>query len=165
MNLLSAFRVSLAEHILTFHTHAGAVNHVVDLLVAGFVECKAFTLFSLMFGVGVGIQFERATQRGVTVTRYLLCRFLVLLAFGLCHLLLIWNGDILTLYAVCGLLLIPLLRLPGAVLAVLGAAAIVLQYVVPLDMPFPSGDTLRALAAQATRVYGAGSFAETQAFR
>lgn len=165
VNLLTLFRVSLADHILTFHTHAGWANHLVDVLAAGLLEFKAFTLFSLMFGVGVAIQFDRATSRGVNVTLYLLRRFLVLLAFGLCHLLLIWNGDILTLYAVCGLLLVPILRLPAALLAILGAAVIALPYVVPVDMPFPSAEVLRALAAEAKRAYGAGGFAEILAFR
>ena len=152
VNLLTMFRVPLAEHILVFHTHAGSANHLVDVLVAGLIEFKAFTLFSFLFGVGVAIQCERATRRGVDVTRYLLRRFLILLAIGLCHLLLIWNGDILTLYAVCGLLIVPVLRLPAALLTVLGAAAIVLPYVAPVGMPFPSEETLRALAAAATRV-------------
>src|SRR5881394_3961022 len=100
VNLLTLFRVSLFQHILTFHTHPGWANHLVDELVSGLVEFKAFTLFSLMFGVGVGIQAERAVTRGVKLQRFLARRFLVLLVLGLCHLWLIWNGDILTLYAV-----------------------------------------------------------------
>src|SRR6266513_348502 len=65
VNLLTLFRVSLFQHILTFHTHPGWANHLVDELVSGLVEFKAFTLFSLMFGVGVAIQAERAVTRGV----------------------------------------------------------------------------------------------------
>src|ERR1700694_3424076 len=112
VNLNTGFRVSLAEHILTFHTDPGWLNHAVDNLIAGLVEFKAFTLFSFLFGVGVAIQAERAEQRGISPTRHLLRRFLVLLAIGLCHLLLVFNGDILTLYAICALLLIPVFRLP-----------------------------------------------------
>src|SRR5579872_2295804 len=138
VNLIAGFRVSLAEHILTFHTDPGPLNHTVDNLVAGLVEFKAFTLFSFLFGVGVAIQAERAGLRGITPTRHLLRRFLVLLAIGLCHLLLIFNGDILTLYAICALLLIPVLRLPTAALALLAAIALALPDIVSLGIPFPN---------------------------
>ena len=138
INLHTLFRVSLFEHILLFHTDPGAWNHVVDVLLAALLETKAVSLFSLMFGIGTAIQAERAAARGVNVTRFLVRRYLVLLALGLCHLLLIWNGDVLVLYAVCGLLIVPLLRLPTSMLAVLGAAAITLRSVVDLPIPFPS---------------------------
>ena len=55
VNLITGFRVSLAEHILTFHTDPGWLNRAVDNLVAGLVEFKAFTLFSFLFGVGMAI--------------------------------------------------------------------------------------------------------------
>ena len=84
VNLLTLFRVSLFEHILTFHTHPGWANHLVDGLVAGLLEFKAFTLFSFLFGVGVAIQGERAAQRGVCLSRFLVRRFSVLLTLGLC---------------------------------------------------------------------------------
>src|SRR5436305_6346207 len=79
VNLLTLFRVSLFQHILTFHTHPGWANHLVDALVSGLVEFKAFTLFSLMFGVGVAIQAERAVARGINLNSFLVRRFLVLL--------------------------------------------------------------------------------------
>ena len=37
VNLLYFFRLSLFDHILNFHSHAGWVNHSVDLLVTEFV--------------------------------------------------------------------------------------------------------------------------------
>ena len=165
VNLETLFRVSLFEQILHFHTDPGTWNHVVDVLLAGLLEFKAVSLFSLMFGIGSAIQAERAAARGVNVTRFLVRRYLVLLALGLCHLLLIWNGDILVLYAVCGLLIVPFLRLPASMLAVLGAAAIVLPYVVDLPIPFPAEDAMQAQAVAATHVYGSGSFMDILAFR
>lgn len=165
VNLLTLFRVSLFEHILTFHTHPGWANHLVDVLVAGLLEFKAFTLFSFMFGVGVAIQAERAMSHAVDYSRFLTRRFLVLLLLGLCHLLLIWNGDILALYAVCGLLVVPLLRLSSRALLVLGVAAIVLPYFVPLGISLPSEETLRAHIVLATRIYSRSGFLQILAFR
>jgi uncharacterized protein len=164
VNLLSDFRVPLAEHILTFHTDPGWADRATDVLVAGLLEFKAFAVFSLLFGVGLAVFAERAAARGVAATRFLVRRLLVLLALGLCHLLLIWNGDILTLYAVCGLLLLPLLRLPAAALAVVGVAGLAVPHVVPLGLPWPEGEALRGLAAEARRVYADGSFGDVLAF-
>ena len=165
VNLETLFRVSLFEQILHFHTDPGRWNHVVDVLLAGLLEFKAVSLFSLMFGIGSAIQAERAAARGVNATRFLVRRYLVLLALGLCHLLLIWNGDILVLYAVCGLLIVPFLRLPASMLAVLGGAAIALPYVVDLPIPFPAAYAMQAQAVAATQVYGSGTFMDILAFR
>lgn len=79
INLHTLFRVSLFDHILHFHTHAGRWNHLVDVLLAGFLETKAVPLFSLAFGIGAAIQHERATASGVNAMRFLGRRYLVLL--------------------------------------------------------------------------------------
>jgi uncharacterized protein len=135
------------------------------MLVAGLLEFKAFSLFSFLFGMGIAIQAERAAFRGVNLAAFLVRRFLVLLVVGVCHLVLIWNGDILVLYAVCGLVLIPFLRLPPRVLLVLGAAALALPHMVPWGMPWPSGEGLRAHVGAATRIYSQGGFLEILKFR
>ena len=163
VNLESDFRVSLFQKMLTPHTHAGWLNYATDLLVAGVFEFKAFTLFSFLFGVGVAIQTERMAAN---VTGFLLRRFAVLLAIGLCHMLLIWNGDILTLYAVCGLLLIPLVKLPVRWLAALGIALILLAPRLTIFWIFsPPQEDVVAHAAVATRVYATGGFAEIMQLR
>ena len=164
VNLLSDFKVPLAEHILTFHTDPGVANRLVDVLVAGLLEFKAITLFSLGFGAGVAALAERASSRGVAVRRFLARRFLILLALGLCHLILIWNGDILTLYAACGFLLLPMLRLPVAGLVVAGVAALALPFVLPFGLPVPGEEGLRSLAVEAARVNAWGSYGDVLAF-
>ena len=60
VNLETLFRVSLFQHLLTFHTDSGELNKLTDVLIAALLEFKAFTLFSFLFGVGVAIQAERA---------------------------------------------------------------------------------------------------------
>ena len=63
VNLLSYFRVPLAEHILTFHTGPGRLDRAIEVLVAALLEFEAFALFSLSFGAGVGVLVERAGSR------------------------------------------------------------------------------------------------------
>jgi uncharacterized protein len=66
---------------------------------------------------------------------------------------------------VCGLLLLPFLRLPAGALALAGAGAIALTSVLPLGLLWPTEEFLRAHAARATHVYAEGGFAEVTAFR
>ena len=163
VNLLGFFRISLFTFILHADTEGGWVSHAIDLLVAKLIEFKAFDLFSFTFGIGVAIQFERAARRGVQVEFFLFRRFLILLFFGACHMVLVANVDILCLYAVCGLLLIPVLRLPAAFLALAGLAAIYLPGWYSIDLP--PQPALLEHAAAATHIYGQGGFWEILIFR
>lgn len=67
------------------------------------VDGKMRGLFTLLFGAGLYLFMEKAWSRGGT--RWLQARRLFWLAlFGLLHFFLIWRGDILFSYAVCGLI-------------------------------------------------------------
>ncbi len=165
VNALVGFRVSLFEHILKFHSDTDWANRLLDVLVAGLIEFKAIALFTLVFGVGIGVQVERAASRSVSASRFLVRRFLALLAIGLVHMFLIWNGDILALYAISGLLITPFLRLQTVLLVTFGVAAIVL----PIELPYgglrQTEEVLRAHATLATQIYSEGSPAEILALR
>ena len=69
------------------------------------VDGKFYTIFSFLFGAGFALQLERLTRRGHEGLRIYRRRVLILLAIGLVHSFLVWDGDILTLYALMGLLL------------------------------------------------------------
>lgn len=74
-----------------------------------FVDGKFYTIFSLLFGVGFALQLSRLERRGLDGLAIFRRRLLILLGIGLVHMVLIWDGDILTFYALIGLLL-PLFR-------------------------------------------------------
>ena len=164
VNLQTLFRVSLFARIAGDDQPSDVAGRFLLSAMGTLMEFKAFTLFSFLFGVGIALQAQRMEGRG-SVTRFLLRRFFVLLIFGLIHLYLIWNGDILTLYAVCGSLLIPLLRLPPVWMAVGGALLIGWSAFGSLPIPFPDVPALRAQAAEAVRVYGRGGFTQILTFR
>lgn len=67
-----------------------------------FVDGKFRGLFTLLFGAGIALFLERAWARGAG-RGLQLRRLFWLLVFGLIHYFLIWRGDILTLYAVWGI--------------------------------------------------------------
>src|SRR4051812_45049782 len=92
------FRVSIFAQFLPEAGNLPALDRVLQGLLAAAIELKAFALFSLLFGAGLAIQFERLAghpRRTVLLVR----RLAVLLAIGAVHLVLIWNGDILVEYA------------------------------------------------------------------
>ena len=70
-----------------------------------FVEGKFYGIFSILFGVGFALQAERFKEVGTSFSAYWYRRMFILLCIGLFHLFCIWNGDILTLYSLLGLLL------------------------------------------------------------
>ena len=164
VNLLTLFRVSLFARMIGDDEPSDALGRFLLNAVGTLMEFKAFTLFSFLFGVGIALQAQRVEGKG-SVPRFLLRRLFVLLIFGLIHLYLIWNGDILTLYAVCGFLLIPLLRLPPVWMTVGGALLIGWSAFGSLPIHLPDTSALRAHAAEATRVYAGAGFAEILAFR
>jgi len=66
------------------------------------LESKSFILFSLLFGIGLEVQSQRCLARGVPFAHYVARRLDSCWAVVWCTCFLIWNGDILTLYAQTG---------------------------------------------------------------
>ncbi len=67
-----------------------------------FADMRFMSLFSILFGAGVMLFSENAEKKGIKVAKYHYRRMFFLLVFGLIHAYLIWMGDILTQYAICG---------------------------------------------------------------
>ncbi len=168
VNDLTIFRTSIFAQFLPEGASAGsgALDAPLSTLVTIFVDFKAFGVFSLLFGVGLGAQEERARLAGRSFLPLALRRLSFLLVLGLCHLFLIWNGDILTLYALMGLFAVLLVRLPTRWLFLCAALTFALHlYPVPLPPPFPNMPELRAHVMRATHVYAEGGFRDVLAFR
>jgi uncharacterized protein len=167
INIVTEFRVSIFEQFLFHQTAASPLDRSVETILMLAVDLKAVALFSLLFGTGVAIRYERLANSPRRVT-LLVRRLVVLLAFGLIHLCLIWNGDILTEYALAGLFVLPLLFGPRWLLAARAAAFLALYLALQLWMPdgvFPSLTVMTRDVAEANRIYATGGFADVLAFR
>ena len=68
------------------------------------IDGKMRTLFSMLFGASMLLVIDRAEASGQSGIAVHLRRMLVLFGFGLAHYFLLWFGDILTLYALSGLI-------------------------------------------------------------
>jgi uncharacterized protein len=93
---------------------------------------KMMSTFSMLFGAGLVLMSGRLEARGTSVRGVYYRRVLWLLAFGLVHAYLIWAGDILYAYAVCGLILYPFRRKSPRTLIALGVALILVSSLVML---------------------------------
>ncbi len=91
-----------------------------------FVDQKFMGIFSLLFGAGILLFIERAEAKGGRPVLLNLWRNALLLGIGILHTLL-WEGDVLIVYAVSALFLIALRKLPGLGLISVGAGVFVLS--------------------------------------
>ncbi len=115
----------------TVHEPFAGVNRSVYILTHTIFDLKMMALFSILFGAGVvlyGRKAEAPAQAG-QVRGLWLRRMGWLLALGLIHAYLIWDGDILVTYAVCGLVLLWWVRrlAPGWMLAMAAVFLIIGQ--------------------------------------
>ncbi len=83
---------------------AGEYDKTVAAFQAFLVEDKWRTIFTALFGAGLALIAEKASARGVGSLGLITRRLFFLLIFGVIHLILMWMGDILTIYALTGFL-------------------------------------------------------------
>lgn len=84
---------------------------------------KDLSVFSMLFGAGILLMSARRSDSGPYTTSLHYARMAVLLVFGMLHAYLIWSGDILVTYAICGALVFPLRNLKPGILVAIGSAA------------------------------------------
>jgi uncharacterized protein len=169
INVVTIFRVSIFEQFLFPKPPLSfsSVDSVIETILTLAVELKALALFSLLFGAGLAIQFERLAN-SERRTSLLVRRLVVLLAFGLIHLCLIWNGDILTEYALAGFIVLPFLFGPRWLLAFAALAFLGLYLKMQVFPPpglWPGTAAMSQDVVEAHRIYATGSFLDVLAFR
>lgn len=92
-------------------------------------EQKMMSLFSMLFGAGLIIMAQRSEARGRSLMGIYYRRISWLLVFGLLHAFLLWDGDILIPYALCGFVLYPFRRLRPGTQILLGALVFLSQVI------------------------------------
>lgn len=81
------------------------IDNVMQWFLYIFIDGKFYTIFSLLFGIGFSIILENNRKRGANGKLIFYRRMFFLLLIGFAHLILIWSGDILMLYAAVGMFL------------------------------------------------------------
>ena len=113
-----------------FNLSAGGSETLLDwavgILGEVFVDQKFMGLFSLLFGAGMILFIDRASERGRRAVLLNLWRNTLLLVIGILHFTL-WEGDVLTAYAISSVFLIALRKLPNRALISLGVVVFTLS--------------------------------------
>lgn len=82
-----------------------AIDQVMQWFLYIFIDGKFYTMFSLLFGIGFSIILSNNQKRGANAKLIFYRRMFFLFLIGFAHLILIWSGDILMLYAIVGMTL------------------------------------------------------------
>lgn len=147
----------------TLGIRGSELDQFVDVAIAFFAITKFYLLFSFLFGVGFAVQMRRMHTTNRPFVGFYLRRLLFLFLIGLAHAVLIWDGDILRLYAAAGVLLlvvrnwtdVALLRLAGGI-ALLGLGVFSL-------VPYEAATTMTS--PEQVRLFSEGSYFELVAYR
>ncbi len=132
MNIQSFAMIGAAYMNPTAYGSLEGVNWWVWYLGHLLADQKFWTIFSMLFGAGIVVMSARAGATGRSAIGIHYRRMAWLLLFGLMHAHLLWYGDILYFYALCGMVAYPLRRLPPWALIGLGLVAISIGYAISL---------------------------------
>lgn len=125
----------------------------VDVAVTALFDNRGFPLFSILFGYGIGMLHARSQRRGESASTFLLSmlkRHGLLLVIGLTHAVFLFSGDIISTYAVLGMIVCLIAVAPwwvGAALAGISVFPLLLMGV--LDGMMAAGDIRAVLGGSA----------------
>ncbi|MFC0628180.1 DUF418 domain-containing protein [Kribbella deserti] len=93
-------------HVAEDPAYDSGLDHAVRWLSSTFVDMKFYLLFSFLFGYSFQLQLEAARRAGAQFKPRMLRRLGGLFVLGWLHMILLITGDILTVYALIGLILL-----------------------------------------------------------
>ncbi|MEE9130713.1 MAG: DUF418 domain-containing protein [Phycisphaerales bacterium] len=106
---------------------ATAGDQVAHAVMRSLFEYKFVSLFSMLFGIGLIVQMQRAGKRNRPFVGLYLRRTFILMALGLAHAFLLWYGDILFIYSLVALVALWCRGLSPRVMLALCAGALALS--------------------------------------
>jgi uncharacterized protein len=139
INVQSFSSPTIARINPTQYGDFSGVNFLIWLGSHVFFEQKFIALFSLMFGAGIVLfmQSKQDAERSAIVTHYR--RTALLLLIGLAHAYLLWDGDILVVYALCGFWAVLFWEESPKQLFGIGAVLIAIPSLLAIDAAFQIG--------------------------
>jgi uncharacterized protein len=105
MNIVSFSMVSTAYELPTVYGDMSGPDWWTWLILHYAADTKFMSIFSILFGAGVCIFMERAKAKGHSPWKLQTSRMGWLLVIGILHAYLLWFGDILVTYAICGMII------------------------------------------------------------
>jgi len=148
---------------LSFHELGESITWIIHFLTEG----KFYSIFSLLFGIGFGLQIQRAMEREAPFLGRFSRRLMALLLIGICHAVFLYMGDILIAYALLGFVLIlfrnasdkVLLRL-ALILPIIPVIQYAIVWTSAQGVAAPGDQENREIFDQIVLAYQTGSFLE-----
>ncbi|WP_221567435.1 DUF418 domain-containing protein [Alkalihalobacillus sp. TS-13] len=106
VNMPALSAPALMYDLYSVHPTYEGIDRWVRLLFDLFIQAKFYPMFSFLFGFGFYIFLSRVELKTDKPRKLFIRRLVILLAFGLLHLIFVWYGDILHTYALIGFLLL-----------------------------------------------------------
>lgn len=147
----------------TLGIRGSELDQLVDVAIAFFAITKFYLLFSFLFGVGFAVQMRRMQTTNRPFVGFYLRRLLFLFLIGLIHAVLIWDGDILRLYAAASVLLLLVRNWSDAALLRLAGGIALLGLVVFSLIPYEAATTMTD--PEQVRLFSEGTYSELVAYR
>jgi len=140
MNIQNFAMISAAYINPTAYGDLSGVNKLVWIVSHLFADLKFMALFSILFGAGIILITNKIELKGLKSGGLYFRRTFWLLLAGMLHGYILWSGDILYAYAVCGFLLFPFRKLKPRSLLIIGliivSIASLLYFVSGLSIPY-----------------------------
>ncbi|MFI6679838.1 DUF418 domain-containing protein [Kribbella sp. NPDC050470] len=153
-------------HLAKDPAYQSWLDQAVHWVSSTFVDMKFYLLFSFLFGYSFQLQIEAAQRAGAAFKPRMLRRLAGLFAIGALHAIFLITGDILSVYALIGLILLAMRRVKERT-ALIVVVAIYAYLFVSLGSTALFQDTLAFLdpagavaAAQQTTANLGGSFGD-----
>lgn len=168
-NLGSGFSGFREEAGLTGPYLLGDWDHKMAFLHRMFIEGKFYSIFSLLFGWGLAMQFIRGEQRGINTVPTVRRRLMFMLLLGAIHLM-IWPGDIVFFYALLAFVFLPFRKMSDKKMLATGLILVlspILLYAAKAQWPWlnaPSGFLFQTGQEIDKKILGISSEAEYHAF-
>ena len=86
-----------------------------------FFYTKFFPIFSLLFGLGISMQALKMLDENKLSFSFFGRRMLILFFFGIFHIIFLWSGDVLNLYAILGLFTTLMIKRSNKLILILSA--------------------------------------------
>ena len=107
------YMASSALHIEPFQWMTeGTSNRIATWIFQYFFDSKFYPIFSFLFGVGFGMQINKMEEKGNFSNFFFIRRYFFLLLFGVFHVIFLWGGDVLILYAIAGYCVLLIRKVP-----------------------------------------------------
>jgi uncharacterized protein len=150
MNIQAFAMIGGAYFNPTTYGDLTGLNYLVWLLSHLLADMKFMGIFSMLFGAGMVLMAERLEASGRKPARIHYRRTFILLLFGLAHAWLIWTGDILYSYAMCGFLVFLFRKTSPRTLITLGIISVAVASIISISahfsLPYWSAEDVAGMA-------------------